>query len=94
MENGLLIMHLNWETSLPSKNDSIKISSSSLQAFIMASSRFSSLYTLEIPKLEPVAYPVISYLCKLDSVPNVMDYSKLFEYENNEPIYHLETILK
>ena len=37
---------------------------------------------------------VISYLCKLDSVPNVMDYSKLFEYENNEPIYHLETILK
>ena len=37
---------------------------------------------------------VISYLCKLDGVPNVMDYSKLFEYENNEPIYHLETILK
>ncbi|MDB2556158.1 Na(+)-translocating NADH-quinone reductase subunit F [Flavobacteriaceae bacterium] len=37
---------------------------------------------------------VISYLCKLDSVPNVMDYSKLFEYENDEPIYHLETILK
>ena len=37
---------------------------------------------------------VISYLCELDSVPNVMDYSKLFEYENNEPIYHLETILK
>ena len=36
---------------------------------------------------------VISYLCKLDDVANVMDYSKLFEYENDEPNYKLETIL-
>jgi len=36
---------------------------------------------------------VISYLCVLDNVPNVMDYSRLFEYENNEPIHKLETIL-
>ena len=36
---------------------------------------------------------VISYLCKLDDVPNIMDYSKLFEYENNELTHKLETIL-
>ena len=36
---------------------------------------------------------VISFLCKLDKVPNVMDYSKLFEYENNKPKYQLESIL-
>lgn len=36
---------------------------------------------------------VVSFLCKLDNVPNVMDYSKLFEYENNHPKYHLETYL-
>ena len=33
---------------------------------------------------------VIVYLCSLDEIPNVMDYSKLFEYENNEPKHHLE----
>lgn len=26
---------------------------------------------------------VIDYLCKLDDIPNVMDYSKLFEYESD-----------
>jgi len=36
---------------------------------------------------------VISYLCKLDKVPNVMNYSRLFEHENNKPIHKLETIL-
>tara|TARA_R110001632_G_scaffold18408_5_gene57056 strand:- start:45 stop:506 length:462 start_codon:yes stop_codon:yes gene_type:complete len=36
---------------------------------------------------------VVSFLCKLDNIPNVMDYSKLFEYENNEPKYQLEIIL-
>ncbi|WP_299012123.1 Na(+)-translocating NADH-quinone reductase subunit F [uncultured Polaribacter sp.] len=36
---------------------------------------------------------VISYLCKLDNLPNVMDYSKLFERENGSPVYHLETVL-
>ncbi|QTE21899.1 Na(+)-translocating NADH-quinone reductase subunit F [Polaribacter cellanae] len=36
---------------------------------------------------------VVAYLCKLDNIPNVMDYSKLFEYERDEPVYHLETFL-
>lgn len=36
---------------------------------------------------------VIELLCKLDNIDNVMDYSRLFEYENNEPKYHLKTLL-
>ena len=36
---------------------------------------------------------VITFLCKLDAVPNVMDYSKIFKYENNQPIYQLESII-
>ena len=36
---------------------------------------------------------VIAFLCKLDAVPNVMDYSKIFKYENNQPIYQLESII-
>ncbi|MEN8777389.1 MAG: Na(+)-translocating NADH-quinone reductase subunit F [Polaribacter sp.] len=36
---------------------------------------------------------VVTFLCELDQVPNVMDYSKLFEYENNHAKYHLETYL-
>lgn len=36
---------------------------------------------------------VVNYLCKLENIPNVMDYSKLFEFENNVPKYHLETFL-
>jgi len=31
----------------------------------------------------------IEFLCKLDDIPNVMDYSKLFEFENNQPKYQL-----
>lgn len=37
---------------------------------------------------------VVELLCKFDDVPNVMDYSKLFEYEDNEPVYHLDTLLQ
>ncbi len=33
---------------------------------------------------------VVEYLCELDNIPNVMDYTKLFETENNEPKYQLE----
>lgn len=36
---------------------------------------------------------VVELLCKLDNVPNVMDYSKLFEYEDDYPVYKLEAIL-
>ena len=36
---------------------------------------------------------VIDLLCKIDCIDNVMDYSKLFEQENGEPVYHLETFL-
>lgn len=34
---------------------------------------------------------VVEYLCELDNIPNVMDYTKLFETENNEPKYQLNT---
>ena len=36
---------------------------------------------------------VVDFLCKLDNVPNAMDYYKLFEYEEEYPVYKLETIL-
>ena len=36
---------------------------------------------------------VVDLLCALDNIPNVMDYSKLFEQEDCEPIYHVETFL-
>ena len=32
---------------------------------------------------------VVTYICKLDNVPNVMDYQKLFEVENDQPKYAL-----
>lgn len=32
---------------------------------------------------------VVEYLCELDNIPNVMDYTKLFETENNEPKFQL-----
>ncbi|PHS52417.1 MAG: Na(+)-translocating NADH-quinone reductase subunit F [Lutibacter sp.] len=34
----------------------------------------------------------VEFLCKLDAIPNVMDYSKLFEFENNMPIGDLHPI--
>ncbi|MFY9241939.1 MAG: Na(+)-translocating NADH-quinone reductase subunit F [Polaribacter sp.] len=36
---------------------------------------------------------VVELLCELDSIPNLMNLSKLFEQENGEPVYHLETFL-
>lgn len=33
---------------------------------------------------------VIAFLCRLDGVNNVMDYTKLFEVENKKPKYALE----
>lgn len=36
---------------------------------------------------------VVALLCEFDNLPNVMDFSKLFEHENGEPLYHLETFL-
>ena len=36
---------------------------------------------------------VVDLLCQLDHIDNVMDYSKLFEQEKGEPVYHLETFL-
>lgn len=35
---------------------------------------------------------VVSHLCKLDNLPNVMDYSKIFEYEKSCPVYKFEVI--
>ncbi len=32
---------------------------------------------------------VINYLCALDNVPNVMDYTKLFQVENDTPKFQL-----
>lgn len=36
---------------------------------------------------------VIEYLCELDNIPNPMDYSKLFETENDKAKYELESVL-
>ena len=35
---------------------------------------------------------VVSLLCELDNIANVLDYSKLFEYEDNAPTYGIETL--
>lgn len=35
---------------------------------------------------------VVEYLAQLDNIPNPMDYSKLFETDNNEPKYQLAEI--
>ena len=35
---------------------------------------------------------VVAYLCQLDGLSNVMDYSKIFEYEDNLPKYKFEVI--
>lgn len=32
---------------------------------------------------------VVEYLCELDNIPNVIDYTKLFETENDKPKYQL-----
>ncbi len=36
---------------------------------------------------------VVEFLCRLDNIPNVMDYSKLFEFENDKPKYELGEII-
>jgi len=36
---------------------------------------------------------VVAFLCELDGISNIMDYSKLFEIENDRPKYQLETVL-
>ena len=38
-------------------------------------------------------YAVVSLLCELDNIPNIMDYSKLFEYEGSEPKFSLTEVL-
>lgn len=38
-------------------------------------------------------YKVVAFLCEIDGVPNVMDYSKLFEFENTGPKYSLSGFL-
>ncbi|PCI35182.1 MAG: Na(+)-translocating NADH-quinone reductase subunit F [Flavobacteriaceae bacterium] len=34
----------------------------------------------------------VGLLCKLDNIPNVMDYSKLFEFENDAPVHELADV--
>lgn len=36
---------------------------------------------------------VITFLCELDNIPNIMDYSKLFEYNNDTPKYQLKDLI-
>ena len=36
---------------------------------------------------------VVALLCQLDEIPNVMNFSKIFEQENGQPVYHLDTFL-
>ncbi len=35
---------------------------------------------------------VVSYLCQLENISNVMDYSRIFEFENEDPVYKFEVI--
>ncbi|CAM1351486.1 Na(+)-translocating NADH-quinone reductase subunit F [Tenacibaculum crassostreae] len=35
---------------------------------------------------------VVAYLCKLEDIANVMDYAKVFEYEENNPVYKFDVI--
>lgn len=35
---------------------------------------------------------VVGFLCKIDNISNVMEYSKIFEYENEVPIYGIDII--
>ncbi|WP_452223280.1 Na(+)-translocating NADH-quinone reductase subunit F [Lacinutrix chionoecetis] len=34
----------------------------------------------------------VEFLCQLDNIPDVMNYSKLFEFENDKPKYSLHSI--
>jgi len=36
----------------------------------------------------------VAFLCKLDLVPNVMDYSRLFEFENDRPKHQLPQFVR
>ncbi|WP_346881102.1 Na(+)-translocating NADH-quinone reductase subunit F [uncultured Algibacter sp.] len=36
---------------------------------------------------------VVSFLCKLDNIEHVMDYTKLFEFEDHKPKYQFSEIL-
>ena len=35
---------------------------------------------------------VVKYLCELDGIPNVMDYTSLFESVNDKPVNELQWI--
>jgi len=37
-------------------------------------------------------YATIALLCKLDNIPNVMDYTKLLAFENDVPVYELREV--
>lgn len=36
---------------------------------------------------------VVQLLCEFDAIPNVMEYSKIFEYEKDTPVYSLKAVL-
>ncbi|WP_369048327.1 Na(+)-translocating NADH-quinone reductase subunit F [Tenacibaculum sp. UWU-22] len=35
---------------------------------------------------------VVTYLCALDNIPDVMNYSRIFEYEQHNPVYKFDVI--
>lgn len=35
---------------------------------------------------------VVAYLCKLEGIADVMDYSKIFEFEQDDPVYKFDVI--
>ncbi|AUC13919.1 Na(+)-translocating NADH-quinone reductase subunit F [Tenacibaculum sp. SZ-18] len=35
---------------------------------------------------------VVRYLCELEGINNVMDYSKIFQFENEDPVYQFDVI--
>ncbi|AZJ34760.1 Na(+)-translocating NADH-quinone reductase subunit F [Tenacibaculum singaporense] len=37
-------------------------------------------------------YAVVSQLCELEGIANVMDYARVFEYESDNPVYKFDVI--
>ena len=39
-------------------------------------------------------FAVVAFLCKLDNIDNVMDYTKIFEFEDENAVYSFDVIFK
>ncbi|MAN59227.1 MAG: Na(+)-translocating NADH-quinone reductase subunit F [Flavobacteriaceae bacterium] len=61
--------------------------------FTASGTRLSTRNKISKERLFQGLVAVVTYLCELDGVPNVMDYSKLFEVEHEQPKYALEEVV-